>query len=195
VVRPRFGKQGRESVECADAHELEAHLRRLRRRGWYRSHGALVQELMPACGTALRIVVANGTVVGATTERRAQSGESAKCAAQGAAARGIDLPASATALACAAATAIGGDLIGVDVVADRAGRLSVVEVDSAVEFTPGYALAGGDVFPLGSRRPARGRANQRLRSGRSGLTATPVQANAGVRSRSLRPEPGSCEGR
>ena len=53
--------------------------------------------------------------------------------------------AEACALAARAAAAIGGDLVGVDLLPDDGGW-RVIEINGAVDFTDEYALDGGDVF-------------------------------------------------
>ena len=48
-------------------------------------------------------------------------------------------------VAVSAARAIGGALVGVDLMLDEGGRWTVIEVNGAVEFADDY-LPGGDVF-------------------------------------------------
>jgi glutathione synthase/RimK-type ligase-like ATP-grasp enzyme len=54
-------------------------------------------------------------------------------------------PTGACAIAIAAAAAIGGDLVGVDLLPADVGTWVVLEVNGAVDFTSAYSL-GDDVF-------------------------------------------------
>lgn len=144
VLKPRFGSWGRDVVLCETQVELEAALGRLRRRRWFARHGVLAQELIPPRGRDLRLVVAGGRVVGAV-ERQAAPGEWRTNVALGAVRLPVDPPAEAARLAVAAAEAVDGDLVGVDVLQDADGRHVVLELNGAVDFTPEYA-PGRDVF-------------------------------------------------
>ena len=144
VVKPRFGSWGRDVELCRDAAELSRCLRRLRRRRWFRCHGALVQELVPPLGRDLRVVVAAGEAVGAV-ERLSRNGEWRTNVTLGAVRRRAAPPPDAVAAALAAAAAIGADLAGVDLLPLPDGW-TVLEVNGAVDFTPAYSHGGRDVF-------------------------------------------------
>lgn len=137
VVKPRFGSWGRDVERCADERELRRCLRRLARRHWFRAHGAIVQEFLPSESVDLRIVLAAGQVVGAV-ERVAAAGEWRTNIALGGSRRAVEPPATACALARSAAEAFGADLVGVDLLPDRDGSYSVIELNGAVEFTDLY---------------------------------------------------------
>ncbi len=150
VVKPRFGSWGRDVVLAGTRPELEGCLRDLGRRRWFRRQGALVQELLRPTGVDLRVVVAGGEVVGAV-ERHAPPGEWRTNVALGA----RRLPAlptpAARELAIRATDAVGLDLAGVDLVEREDGRVVVLEVNGAVDFTPEYGLEGGDPFSAAAR--------------------------------------------
>jgi RimK family alpha-L-glutamate ligase len=145
VVKPRFGSWGKDVVRCDSESELIACLHSIRRRSWYRRHGALVQTLIPPQGRDLRFVVAGGEVIGAI-ERIPAPGEWRTNVALGAERRPVDPPEAGCALALAAARAVGADLVGIDLLPDGEGGYVVLELNGAVEFTQDYSLVEGDVF-------------------------------------------------
>ena len=159
VVKPRFGSWGHDVMRCEDADSLVACLAALRSREWFRRHGALVQELVEPRGYDLRILVASGEAVGAI-ERVAAPGEWRTNVTLGARRRRTSPPPEAQDLAVEAARAIGGDLIGVDLLPDGTGGWVVLELNGAVDFTSEYSLDGEDVFEaatralVGAREPA-----------------------------------------
>jgi RimK family alpha-L-glutamate ligase len=144
VVKPRFGSWGRDVVRCDDERALRRHLNGVRRRAWFRRHGALVQEIVPPSGFDLRIVVAGGTVVG-SIRRVAAPGEWRTNIALGGHREPVLPPAEACELALRAAAAIDGDFVGVDLLPTADGGWTVLEVNGAVDFTSEYSL-DGDIF-------------------------------------------------
>jgi RimK family alpha-L-glutamate ligase len=149
VVKPRFGSWGIDVLRCDDEPSLRAALREVSTRPWFAATGALVQQLVPPQGFDLRVVVAGGRVVGAI-ERHAAPGEWRTNISLGGIRRPTVPSAEACSLAIEAAAAIGGDLIGVDLLPTEIGSWVVIELNSAVDFTPEYSL-GGDVFKLAIR--------------------------------------------
>jgi RimK family alpha-L-glutamate ligase len=145
VLKPRFGSWGRDVFLCQSREELHNCLNGLRRRSWFHRHGALVQEYVPGRGYDLRVLVANGEVMGAI-RRVAAPNEWRTNVALGGRREPIHPPAQVRALAGAAATAVGGDFVGVDLHPVQRGRFVVLEVNGAVDFTEEYAPAGLDVF-------------------------------------------------
>jgi [lysine-biosynthesis-protein LysW]--L-2-aminoadipate ligase len=144
VVKPRFGSWGRDVVRCADELELAETIARLSSRPWFRSQGALVQELVPPLGYDVRVLVAGGQVVGAV-QRVAGPGEWRTNIALGGRRLPVVPSAEACATALAAADAIGGGLAGVDLLPTRFGDV-VIEVNGCVDFTGEYSFPGEDVF-------------------------------------------------
>ncbi len=150
VVKPRFGSWGRDVVCCDDPTALAAHLDSLVDRDWFRRHGALVQALVPPRGYDLRIVVAGGHATGAVI-RVSRDGEWRTNVALGATRLPTTPPPDATALAVAAARAVGAELVGVDLLPTPAGGWTVLELNGAVEFTTDYAQRH-DVFGTTAQR-------------------------------------------
>jgi len=143
VVKPRFGSWGRDVVLCTTLGSLSKVLDGLRRKLWYTATGALLQELVPPVGYDLRIVVAAGRVIGAIS-RVARPGEWRTNVALGAQRRPVKPSREACELALAAARAVRGDLVGIDLLPAGDGYV-VLEVNGAVEFTPEYGLGATGV--------------------------------------------------
>jgi RimK family alpha-L-glutamate ligase len=144
VLKPRFGSWGRDVVLCRTQEELATELRRFALRSWYREHGALAQELVTPLGWDLRIVVAGGRVIGAA-RRIAAQGEWRTNVSLGGRSEPTWPPPLARSLAIAAAAAVRGDLVGIDLLPTRSGFV-VSEINGAVDFRPWYALDVEDVY-------------------------------------------------
>ena len=144
VLKPRYGSWGEDVVRCDTAEEIGATLALLGERHWFQATGAIAQKLVAPRGYDLRIVVAGGSVVGAV-RRVAASGEWRTNVALGARREPVDPPDSARAIALAAAAAVGGDLVGVDLLPADLGTWVVLEVNGAVDFNATYSL-GDDVY-------------------------------------------------
>ena len=143
VVKPRFGSWGKDVFRCDDQQAIRDVFTKIAQRRWFMRHGAIVQPLMPPMGRDLRLLVAHGTVVGAEA-RIAAPGEWRTNISLG----GSHLPLSPGSdpieIAIAAAAAIGGDFVGIDLM-PAFGGFVVLEINAAVEFDVTYAT-DGDVF-------------------------------------------------
>jgi RimK family alpha-L-glutamate ligase len=144
VLKPRFGSWGRDVQLCHDREELERALESLAFRSWFRSTGAVAQELITPLGHDLRLVIAGGSVVGAA-KRIARPGEWRTNVALGARAVPTMPPPVASQLALAAAAESGLDLVGVDLLPTGPGGFCVIELNGAVDFRPVYSFPERDV--------------------------------------------------
>jgi RimK family alpha-L-glutamate ligase len=144
VLKPRFGSWGRDVVRCDTQEQLCQALVEARDRAWFDATGGVVQRLVEPRGFDLRLVVAGGRVVGAV-KRVAAPGEWRTNIALGGHREPVLPTADACDLALAAAAAVGGDLVGVDLLPAGVGRWTVIEVNGAVDFTGAYSL-GDEVF-------------------------------------------------
>lgn len=144
IVKPRFGSWGTDVVRCSSRGELESWAVVLRGRPWFRRTGAVVQELLPPPGHDLRLLVARGRVVGAA-ERLAARGEWRTNVSLGAAKRSVDPPDLACDLALEAASAVGIDVAGVDLL-PFGDSYVVIELNGAADFDETYSLADGNVY-------------------------------------------------
>jgi RimK family alpha-L-glutamate ligase len=179
VLKPRFGSWGRDVVLCRTRAELERSLAELETRPWFRTHGALAQELISPRGHDLRLVVAAGRVVGAI-KRVAAPGEWRTNLALGGRRVPITPPPAAIRLAEAAARSIGADLVGIDLLPTGPGRFCVIELNGAVDFGLEYSL-GSNVFAatLDALARAQSFANGSLRWGGTNGSLARAESSAG----------------
>jgi RimK family alpha-L-glutamate ligase len=149
VFKPRFGSWGQDVIRCDDEASIGHALAFLESRPWYAATGALAQKLVAPRGYDLRVVVAGGRVVGAV-KRVAAAGEWRTNVALGARREPVQPPPEARDTAIAAAAAIGGALVGVDLLPADVGTWVVLELNGAVDFTSAYSL-DDDVFTATSQ--------------------------------------------
>jgi RimK family alpha-L-glutamate ligase len=145
VVKPRFGSWGQDVWRCENLAALTTQLHHAAGRPWFRRHGALVQAFVPAAGWDLRVVVAAGRLVGAAT-RHARPGDWRTNISLGGMLHEATVPEDAEALALAAAAAVGGDLVGIDLLPLPDGGFTVLELNAAVDFDGRYDLPGRNVY-------------------------------------------------
>jgi len=145
VIKPRFGSWGADVFRCDDGESLRRCLDLLPEKHWFRTQGAIVQDLIPPRGWDLRLIVAGGRVIGAVS-RVAAPGEWRTNVALGAVRAPVfEPPAEACDLAIAAADAVDGHLVGVDLLPTPAGGYVVLELNGACDFVDTYS-SEDDVF-------------------------------------------------
>jgi glutathione synthase/RimK-type ligase-like ATP-grasp enzyme len=144
VLKPRFGSWGRDVIRCDTLFDVEQALEEARPRVWFNATGGVLQRLVPPAGYDLRVVVANGRVAGAVM-RQAAPGEWRTNVALGGRRVPVVPPGDARELALAAAEAVGGDLVGIDLLPLPGGGWMVLEINGAVDFTASYSL-DGEIF-------------------------------------------------
>ncbi|HTR33604.1 MAG TPA: ATP-grasp domain-containing protein [Gaiellaceae bacterium] len=148
VFKPRFGSWGRDVIRCENEQEIERTLLELETKPWYEATGAIAQKLVAPRGYDLRIVVAGSRIVGAV-RRIAAPGEWRTNVALGARREPVVPPLEACELALAAAEAVDGALVGIDLLPADVGTWVVLEVNGAVDFTSTYSI-GDDAFEAAS---------------------------------------------
>jgi len=144
VVKPRVGSWGVDVFRCDTPEQLRRCLDEVATRPWFPRHGVLVQELVPPLGYDLRLIVSGGVVVG-SVRRVAAPGEWRTNVSLGATRHPVVAPPAACELAVAAARAIGGDFVGVDLLPCDGGY-TVIELNGSPDFNATYSLPGRDVF-------------------------------------------------
>jgi len=145
VLKPHFGNWGQDVTLCRDPGEVERCLATIRERSWFRRPGLLVQDLVPPLGYDLRVVVAGGRVVGAG-RREAAAGEWRTNVFLGGRFIPVNPPQAVAALAIDAASALGTDLVGADLLPDPGDGYVVIEVNGAADFNDDEeSLAGRSI--------------------------------------------------
>jgi RimK family alpha-L-glutamate ligase len=144
VVKPRFGSWGTDVLRCDSQRELRAAIDVISERRWYRRHGALVQSLVPPVGHDLRVLVARGRIVGAESRVAAPDEWRTNLSLGGTSCPAI-VPPRARQTALAAARAVAGDFVGIDLLPHGTDYVAI-EVNGGVDFERRYSLPGRDVF-------------------------------------------------
>ena len=145
VLKPRFGSWGHDLMLCRRVADIKHAVNTLRQRSWFRDQGVLAQQLVAPRGHDVRLIVASGRVVGAV-QRRAAAGEWRTNLSYGARLVSVAPSCEACELAVGAAQAIGGDLVGIDLLPLADGGYVVLEANGAVDFGAEYSLPSGDVY-------------------------------------------------
>jgi RimK family alpha-L-glutamate ligase len=144
VVKPRFGSWGADVLRCDSRPELQAAIDVISERRWFRRHGALVQSLVPPVGHDLRVLVARGRIVGAESRVAAPDEWRTNLSLGGTSCPAI-VPPQARETALAAARAVAGDFVGIDLLPHGTDYVAI-EVNGGVDFERRYSLPGRDVF-------------------------------------------------
>lgn len=155
ILKPIFGSLGHGMVRVSEPEVARRILRALEqtRAVFY------VQKAIDHGGRDIRVFVVGGAVLGAI-ERRAPAGEWRTNVAIGGAATPFDLPDEWARLAIRAATAVGADYAGVDLLPSRDGQVFVLEVNGipgweGFQKATGIDIAAAIVTQLAARVSAR----------------------------------------
>ncbi|MER7515581.1 RimK family alpha-L-glutamate ligase [Streptomyces sp. NPDC126499] len=147
LVKPLVGSWGRLVVRLPDRAAAEGVFEYVAALPGPQSHLGYVQELIDKPGRDIRAIVVGGELVGAVY----RTGEFWRTnVALGAQTRPCEPSAEITKLSVEAASAVGADVAGVDLIEDRDGRLLVLEVNHRVEFS-GFQSAFGDRVDVADR--------------------------------------------
>jgi RimK family alpha-L-glutamate ligase len=144
VIKPRHGSWGRDVFRCESIADAESCLRTVADRPWFVRHGALVQELVVTGSSDLRILVAEGCVIGAA-RRTAASGEWRTNVSLGGRLEHAEPDRHVCELARAAVAATGSDFVGIDLLEGPSGWL-VLELNGAVDFDARYSVGEADIY-------------------------------------------------
>jgi [lysine-biosynthesis-protein LysW]--L-2-aminoadipate ligase len=147
VLKPLVGSWGRLVVQLPDPVAAESVLEYAGALPGPQSHLAYVQELIDKPDRDIRVIVIGGQVAGAIY----RTGEALRTnVALGGQALPCEVTAEIEKLSLEAATAVGADIAGVDLIEDRDGRLLVLEVNHRVEFS-GFQSVLGDRVSVAER--------------------------------------------
>jgi [lysine-biosynthesis-protein LysW]--L-2-aminoadipate ligase len=140
VIKPLIGSWGRLVTPLYDRHASAAVLEYIAALPSPQSHVIYVQEMIAGADHDIRAIVIGDEVIGAIYRRGEQWRSNV---ALGATTEPYPMTPALEKMALTAAHAVGADIAGVDLLPDEADRLSVLEVNSGVEFS-GFQQAMGD---------------------------------------------------
>jgi [lysine-biosynthesis-protein LysW]---L-2-aminoadipate ligase len=140
VLKPLTGSWGRLLAVIRDAETAQTVLEHRAALPTPQHRIVYVQELIRRPDRDIRVITVGGSVLGAVYRR---SGGSRTNVARGASVAPCTVSAELQTLALRASRAVGGGILGIDVVEDHDGRLHVLEVNHTVEFA-GFQAAQGD---------------------------------------------------
>jgi [lysine-biosynthesis-protein LysW]---L-2-aminoadipate ligase len=139
VIKPLVGSWGHLVTLVTDRAVAAAVLEHVAALPSPQSHVIYLQEQVVKADRDIRVIVVAGQALGATYRRGEQWRTNV---ARGAVSEPCPLYPDLALLAVAAAAAVGTDIAGVDLLEDRSGRLTVLEVNDRVEFR-GFQEAHG----------------------------------------------------
>ncbi len=142
VVKPLAGSWGRLAAVVRDQETAQALLEHRAALPSPQQHVVYIQELIDKPGRDIRLIVVGERVLGASYRESAQWRTNV---ARGARSVRCPLPPGLERLALAAARAVGGGVLGVDVLEDGHGGLYVLEINHTVEFTGFQEAHGGEI--------------------------------------------------
>jgi [lysine-biosynthesis-protein LysW]--L-2-aminoadipate ligase len=141
VLKPTVGSWGRLLAKVNDRDAAEALLEHKEILGSYHHSIFYVQEYVEKDGGDIRAFVVGDRVIGASFRR---SEHWISNVARGAATTPVDVTPEMESLALAAAQAVGGEVVGVDIV-KTGGSLKVIEINTGAEFKGLYEATHVDV--------------------------------------------------
>jgi ribosomal protein S6--L-glutamate ligase len=147
VVKPAHGLQGRGISFFGSSHEAETEARRIRWTGGddILSEYYLAQPAVGHLGQDIRAYVVGGACVALARRTATEPGERRANIALGAVASALPLNHPAAGLAATAATALGLDYAGVDLLETEDGDLQILEVDAWAGFSGLQNATGADI--------------------------------------------------
>ena len=146
VIKPLVGSWGRLVAALHDQQATQAVLEYVAALPSPQSHVMYVQEMIQGAEHDIRAIVIGGEVIGTVY----RSGQWRSNVALGATTEPCPLTPELENLARSAAKAVGAEIAGVDLLPTKDGRLTVLEVNSGVEFS-GFQQAMGDEIDVAER--------------------------------------------
>lgn len=142
VLKPAVGSWGRLVARLNDRHAAEAVLEDREVLGSWTHRSIYLQALVDKPGRDLRVFVVGGEAIAAIYR---ESEHWVTNTARGATVRRAETSGAIGELAVAAARAVGGGILAVDLVEDRSGELLVLEVNHTMEFRNSIEPTGVDI--------------------------------------------------
>jgi [lysine-biosynthesis-protein LysW]--L-2-aminoadipate ligase len=142
VLKPVIGSWGRLAAVVRDGETAQTVLEHRFALPHSQQHVIYIQELIDKPGRDIRVIVVGDEVLGASYR---YADEWRTNVARGGRSEPCPLTGELVDLATSAARAVGGGILGVDVIEDRDGHLYLLEVNHTVEFRGFMAAHGGRI--------------------------------------------------